>query len=224
MLSNLSNLRGKQIQRSAIDIVKTNTKEAFELFYTQRDFIDKCYLAPGRLESYDLVAKYCRGILSTRDPSNTVHVIDLGCGTGHMLKALRDELQAVPHLELLGIDFAKTAIRKARRVVPEANFMIGDIYDNRQPSESFNLVLCVEVLEHLRDPERAILEMVRLCKTDDGHIVVTVPNGEMDSWEGHINFWTLSQFTDMASKYAHIEVRLLKDGTIILGHLMKRQD
>ncbi len=215
-----SRVKGRLSQCSPIDVVKANTKEAFEFFYSQDDFIARHYLEPARLALYKFVAGYCADILMTSNVRGTIRVADIGCGTGHMLEALRHRLLSRYDIELLGVDFASTAISKAKAMLPMATFMLEDIYENTLPSDFFDLVLSIETLEHLHRPEKALLELRRICKSG-GKVVITVPNGEKDSWDGHVSFWDMAQFSKLLSPYGLVDIKLIQEDRVILAQLVK---
>ncbi|PIP58155.1 MAG: hypothetical protein COX02_01785 [Candidatus Vogelbacteria bacterium CG22_combo_CG10-13_8_21_14_all_37_9] len=52
--------------------------------------------------------------------------------------------------------------------------IVGSVYELPFPEASFEIVLCMVVLEHLEDPKRAITEMYRVLKPG-GKIIVSVP-------------------------------------------------
>jgi len=203
-----------------LEVVQANDREAFEYFYAQEDYIARHYLEPARLALYEFVAEYCAGVPEAAETGDVVRIVDMGCGMGHLLEALRRRFAPRYRLELLGLDFAATAIDKSRALLPGATFLVEDIYHNSLPSESFDLVVSVETLEHLRFPEKALAELRRICKPR-GSIVLTVPNGEKDTWKGHVNFWSLSQFREWLSPYGLADIRLIADEMLILARLSK---
>lgn len=65
-------------------------------------------------------------------------------------------------------------IRPLARDIPGLRLVRDDIQDSRFPDQSFGLVLCSEVLEHVPDPERGLHTLFRiLCP--GGVAVVTTP-------------------------------------------------
>lgn len=52
--------------------------------------------------------------------------------------------------------------------------IISDITEIPEPNKSFDAIMCIEVLEHLPDPLKALLEFNRLLKKD-GILLLTVP-------------------------------------------------
>lgn len=200
---------------SPLDIVKTNTREAFEFFYSQDEFLSQQYLVPSRLALYQAVADDCAQLTGRASGDHCIRVVDVGCGAGHMLDALRRRLSPTTPLELVGLDFAGTAIAKARSLLPHAQFLIADIYNTGLPADHFDIVLCIETLEHLHQPGTALREMMRICKPA-GKVVITVPDGAKDTWEGHINFWTAPQLRDLLSSCGPAEITVIERSG---GHL-----
>jgi SAM-dependent methyltransferase len=97
-------------------------------------------------------------------------VLDLGCGAGRFVAALRDH-----GCEAIGVDVAAAALERARRNVPEGDFrLLGD--DGSVPLEhrSVDLVWCSEVLEHVADTGGLLVEARRVLKAG-GRLLVTVP-------------------------------------------------
>jgi methionine biosynthesis protein MetW len=98
-------------------------------------------------------------------------VLDVGCGDGWLLAEL-----AALGVRGQGVDVSEEAIAQAsQRGVPAAR---ADVDGGTLPvdSQAFDLVLCLDVLEHLFAPERLLAEM-RRAVAPGGRLVVAVPNG-----------------------------------------------
>lgn len=52
--------------------------------------------------------------------------------------------------------------------------IVSDITAIPEPDESFEAILCIEVIEHVPDPLKAIKEFYRLLKPN-GHLIITAP-------------------------------------------------
>jgi len=96
-------------------------------------------------------------------------VLDAGCGEGETLERLRDLLPREVH----GLDYNPTCVEFAAARLPAYGFSTGDVCRVDYPDDRFDLVLCLEVLEHLAEPARAMHELVRVSRS---HIVISVPN------------------------------------------------
>lgn len=204
------------VYRTPEEVVKSNTKKAFDHFFSQDEFIQTNYLRESRLRFYECVAEHCVPLLTSAiDESGRCRVVDMGCGTGHFLLALQRRLG--DRAELSGLDFSNAAITRARTVVPAASFTVADAYRMPFPDHAFDLVTCVETLEHLKKPRVALDEMARICKPG-GHLVITVPDATMDDWGGHVNFWTavsLKEFLSPLDVGVHDVIGLPEHGALL---------
>ncbi len=96
-------------------------------------------------------------------------VLDAGCGEGETLERLQGIL---PH-DVHGFDSNPTCVAFASARLPAYRFRTGDVCHVDYQDGRFDLVLCLEVLEHLADPAQAVRELARVSRR---HIVVSVPN------------------------------------------------
>ena len=95
-------------------------------------------------------------------------VLDVGCGRGALLSAFADR-----GLEAHGVEMSEAAVEGTD---PRARVRIAwRLRDAAYAGGSFRRVVFWHVLEHLRDPEDALLEVRRIL-ADDGQLHVAVPN------------------------------------------------
>jgi trans-aconitate methyltransferase len=191
---------------SSSALTRTNSRRAYDALYGSRELLDQ-YLHPARLVFYDEVAAACAELR----PASTV---DLGCGSGHLLRALLDRL---PEVRALGVDHAASGIEVARELVPEARFMVGDLY-RLSPPERFELVLCTEVLEHLTRPREGLERIVEWC-AEGGRVAITVPDGAWDAFEGHANFWSEDELRDFLTQYGLESITRIDAGRTLFAVL-----
>lgn len=99
-------------------------------------------------------------------PQDAHTLLDVGCGNGSFLNSLPDKFKAI------GLDSSKEALRHVR-----TEAVYGDIADLPFEDDSFDVVTCLEVLEHLPSAvfERALDEIQRVSKK---YIIISVPNRE----------------------------------------------
>jgi SAM-dependent methyltransferase len=97
-------------------------------------------------------------------------VLDLGCGAGRFVAALRDA-----GADPVGVEIAEAALERARRNAPGADLRLLEP-DGSLPLEpgSVDLVWCSEVLEHVADTEHLLLEVRRVLRRG-GRLLITVP-------------------------------------------------
>jgi 2-polyprenyl-3-methyl-5-hydroxy-6-metoxy-1,4-benzoquinol methylase len=186
-------------------VTRRNTQRAYEKLFGSDELVEE-YVGPERVRFYDEVAEICVAFAGRR-------VADVGCGAGHLLRALADRTTGV---RFAGVDFSENAIRRARSVLPDARWLVGDIYAPPLEEGSFDLVLCTEVLEHLERPREALDALVRLC-SPDGRVVITIPDGALDGWEGHVNFWSESDLASFIEPVGQSAIRRIDRGRTLLA-------
>mgnify|MGYP001163967379 CR=1 FL=1 len=82
------------------------------------------------------------------------NVLDLGCGTGTMLKYLVDNYNSNAY----GVDLIRLNIRQARKHVPSGNFYRGDIRDYLDEMENkFDMVILYGVIGCFKVNEQKII-------------------------------------------------------------------
>jgi trans-aconitate methyltransferase len=168
------------------------------------------YLTLERLRFYEEVAEKCAPLAPRR-------IIDVGCGTGHLLRALVDRLPVEAEV-VVGVDRSRWGIDRAREVLPKGRWVVGDLFRVPSDGDRFDLVLCTEVLEHLREPGQAVEVLCRLCASG-GRIAITVPDGAQDSWEGHVNFWDEPELRAFLAPYGLVGLDRIQDGSVLLAWL-----
>jgi|SRR5450759_4977661 len=204
----------KWVYRVPSEVVKSNTKKAFDYFYSQNEFVETDYLRDSRLAFIDLIADYCAPELADYSSTSDGYLlIDVGCGTGHFLLALQKRLGNAAGT-LIGMDFSSVALSRARALIPGASFIEADIYSIPYPTSHFDVVTSIETLEHLKKPQLALSELSRICKPN-GRLVITVPD-DTDDWDGHVNFWTTESLRSFLAPAGVVEIiELPEHGTLL---------
>jgi len=210
--TDFKNRRARTVQ----NITRRNNQRAYERVYGDEQLLDE-YVGPNRVAFYGEVAE----VVASRQPST---VIDIGCGAGNLLHAVVEKTS--PH-RVVGIDYAQAGIDRARQLVPSGEFHARSLYE-LDLAETFDVVLCTEVLEHLSNPNAAMHVLAGLCARD-GAVVITVPDGAADSWEGHRNFWTEWELVEFLRDYGAVRVsRMRLDEASLLAvikpHPAERED
>lgn len=118
------------------------------------------YISRKRLES----------ISSLIDDSSKPKILEIGCGDGFVLKTLESK-----SAELHGIDISTKRVERAKRFLPHAKICEADAENLPFEDNCFNVTVCSEVLEHLKNPQKAVEEMIRVTKKS-GDMIVSVPN------------------------------------------------
>ena len=117
--------------------------------------------------------------------------LDLGCGTGRHATAHL----AAAGLSVTGLDVSARSIAVARREVPSARFLVGDMAGLAFPAESFDLVTAFYSIIHLpRDEHGRLLRRVARWLRPGGGLVANLgTTGEdsfADDWLGVPMYWS----------------------------------
>ena len=94
--------------------------------------------------------------------------LDLGCGDGRLTRELRAN-------DLVAADVSLVALKRARKRLEHATLVL---LDPAAPlpfdDSSFDLALCAETLEHVRDTQRFLSELRRVL-APGGRLAITTP-------------------------------------------------
>jgi SAM-dependent methyltransferase len=154
------------------------------------------------------------GIVTDLHPST---LLDAGCGEGFVDDIF---LKAMPTLAITGFDVLEDSVRLAQLRNPRGTFAVGDIYNIDADDDSFDVVCCFEVMEHLQEPDRALAEMARVARRA---VVLSVPHEPFfclanaargknldqtpkGSDPDHRNFWSREKFGRFVERDLEIEL------------------
>ena len=131
-------------------------------------------------------------------------ILDAGCGQGSFTEQLLGNGR-----DVCGVELDRSGVDHARARCPDARIEQASVYDDLRAlfGDPFDLVVSLEVIEHLYDP-RLFVQRVRECLKPGGRFVVSTPyNGWLknvavallDGFDvhahplavgGHIKFWS----------------------------------
>jgi len=129
-------------------------------------------------------------------------VLEVGLGEGEVTARLRSRW---PDARMVGIDLPDEELAASWKELGLAG-AYADIARLPFPDRSFDLVLAIEVLEHVPDPAAAIAELSRVAR---GDLVLSVPRepiwrvanmargkylGALGNTPGHIQHWSTASF------------------------------
>jgi len=137
------------------------------------------------------------------------NLVDLGCGEGIILKMLEKEIS---HKACMGIDLNPVHIKLSKLNAPFCKYQVGNIYQLQLEKNSFEMVICLEVLEHLEYPEKALDEIDRISSK---YVLLSVPREplwrilnmirgsyllSLGNTPGHINHYSSKIFVNLINK------------------------
>jgi len=144
-----------------------------------------------------------KGNITLEFAEGSEKILDVGCGWGRELRRLGDAV---------GVDICLAFLRTARNYVKNDVILTNADYLPFK-NDSFNFVVMSEVIEHLANPTKVLIEIKRVLKPK-GRLLVQTPNkvltfGEFISSEkcGHIHEFT---FLELKNLLEPIGFKILK--------------
>lgn len=135
---------------------------------------------------------------------NDLKILDVGCGDGVISEPIMKMGNYVAALELPTV---ATLAKKCK----VSTVMAGDAEQLAFASESFDLVIASEVVEHLWQPKSFLNEAYRVLKPA-GYLIIETPEGEEGlNYDSHKHYFTVEQLEHMLStKFILSEVKRLE--------------
>ena len=129
-------------------------------------------------------------------------VLEVGCGEGVIADKLHRRFG-----EVVAIDLPDAGLRSWWQSYPGPGYLHADAHHLPFEDNMFDLVVSVEVLEHLTDPHLGLRELARVSRR---HLIVSVPRepifrscnlvagryvSDLGNTPGHLNHWSKRSFT-----------------------------
>jgi 2-polyprenyl-3-methyl-5-hydroxy-6-metoxy-1,4-benzoquinol methylase len=162
-----------------------------------------------------LLGNFFKNLVNLTKAKTVDSILDVGCGEGFTLNRLKENGIGK---RLEGIEYLQAAIDLGKKTYPDIKITKGNIYELPYKDNSFDLVLCTEVLEHLEKPGDALKELVRVSKK---YLVISVPNEPFfmlaqlirgKNWSRfgndieHVNHWTMLGFPQFVKKNSKVKI------------------
>ena len=157
---------------------------------------------------------------STHPQGQKLRILDLGCGNGSLSHAIAQQ-----GYEVVGVENSEQGVTIARNSFPDCYFIQSSIYDlpYLDLQNSFDIVIAVEVIEHLLYPKE-LAKAARKCLKPNGRLIITTPyhgylknlilalSGKMDDhftalWDGgHIKFFSVKTLSSLLEEEGYTSI------------------
>jgi 2-polyprenyl-3-methyl-5-hydroxy-6-metoxy-1,4-benzoquinol methylase len=149
------------------------------------------------------------GVAHDLHPATTP--LEVGAGEGVISQKLHQRFGTA-----VGIDLPDAGLREEWRQRPGPSYLHADAQRLPFRDDQFDLVVCVEVLEHLTDPRAGLAELARVTSR---HLLLSVPREplfrgsnlvagryvkDLGNTPGHLNHWSTRSFRSFVSQVAEV--------------------
>lgn len=156
--------------------------------------------------------RFLSRVSRTIKESGANSILDAACAEGYVIDYLHARQ---PGLSFFGVDIDEPALIEARAMCPYAQFTFGDITTYRNPNE-VDLTMALEVLEHIENPERTLLNLARL---NSNYFLFSVPHEpyframnflrgrhwrRLGNHPEHLNLWSKHSFAKALKPYFEV--------------------
>jgi SAM-dependent methyltransferase len=175
-----------------------------------QEFYDNIWFAWRDMQRYAPAPRYLRRmVMRELSRLSFKSLLDVGCGEGSLLQMVG---KAYPTVTLGGSELSETALRFCRQALPNAKFFKLDLQHEGALDDPYDVVLCVQVLEHLSDDVMALEKLRALCRRA---AVISVPGGKLDEHgrkNGHYRHYTKQDLVEKMSRSGFRVIRAFNFG------------
>jgi SAM-dependent methyltransferase len=162
-----------------------------------------------------LVERFLRRVASLVEADRPGRILEVGCGEAVVLQYLAERVRSA---RFVGVELDPAALARGRARCPQVPLLQGDVYDLPFARGTYDLVICLEVLEHLAEPARALREIRRVSRAA---CLVSVPHepffrlgnllrgknvGRLGNPSDHVQHWGARDFGAFCAQ--HLAVRI----------------
>ena len=142
--------------------------------------------------------------IKNNDINQTISILDAGCGDGINLKFLTNFYSDLKY-NLVAFDYSKLRVHRAKKIIE--NILVTNICEIPFPDETFEIILCNQVIEHIPNDVAAINELRRVLKKN-GMLILGVPNEgcKLAYLRNHILQRNILFSTDHVNFYTYIKI------------------
>ena len=118
-----------------------------------------------------LIQKFHHKIFSLIEITNITHLLDVGCGEGFGINAVKTYNN---NLRIMGLDNNLSALIWGKNhIIGHQPILCGNAIKLPFDNNAFPMIVCLEVLEHLNEPALYLKELIRVTSQ---FLIISVPH------------------------------------------------
>ena len=134
----------------------------------------------GKFKPLHLINPLRTSYIEDKVDIKNLEILDIGCGGGILAELLSQKGAKVTAIDLADGPLNVAKIRQKKSKL-DINYRKISTTDMVKEKKTFDLITCLEMLEHVPDPSQVIKECAQLCKPG-GHLFFSTINRNLKSF------------------------------------------
>lgn len=141
-------------------------------------------------------------------PSAEAVIMEIGCSSGFLI---RDLVREFPKATLVGADVVKEPLYRLATTLPGIPLIRFDLLQCPLPDQSVDVLVMLNVLEHIEDDVGALQKAFNLLKPG-GSLIIEVPAGPYlyDSYDAELHHFRRYSAADLRHKLTNIRFKICR--------------
>lgn len=141
-------------------------------------------------------------------PSSNAVIMEIGCSSGYLIK---DLVKFFPGATIIGADVVKDPLYRLAKDLPGVPLIRFDLLKCPLPDMSVDVLVILNVLEHIEDDEGALKNAFKLLKPG-GSLVIEVPAGPdlYDAYDGELQHFRRYSVTELKRQLNEAGFRVVR--------------